>query len=332
MTEYCERSGIFNSVLSGEIDYMLISLAGKLALVLRMIWYFITFRRTVFAKKVLNEYVGDIDQYDEIACLCDSGFVTGLCALLGNEKKVSYFDDGLGDYYERHRWKSPYLRSVSVYLQSIVLAKMGYACNGRFYFEPTKYSYKYSAITEKMLYRNYKEMKDIDFSVTDMELYNSIIERTYPSLKDIKWDEFDVVFFTTDLDVFSPDNYKIYGSMYADHISKAYGGKTVLLKRHPKDSIRYSFRNDISVYEIDSDIPAELILPYISGKKIVFSYFSSMIIFMYPYGYSFDIMHSDKLYEENLKSSKAVVYYGSGADMKKFCDRFSEGKYKIVEI
>lgn len=330
MDDYCKKADIFNKVITSNVDYMNMPLVSKFFIFLQMVWYFITFRREKLCKKILNDYVDNIDEYEELACICESGFVSGLFALLGKHIKVSYFDDGLGDYHPRQRWKSPYLKSWPIFFQGLVMAKMGYGCKGRFYFEPTKYCYKYSAITDKMSYRNYKEMIDIDFRDTNMELYDSIIERVYPKINEIEWEKFDTVFFTEDLDCFSPENFNEYGKRYVDYLSKK--TNTLLIKKHPKDSMDYEFDNSKKIFEVDSDIPAEILLSYMKEKKIVFSFFSSVILFMQPYGYEFEIMYIEELHNDNLKSKNAESTYGSIDDIRKMCDRFTTGKYTITKI
>ncbi|MBR5420276.1 MAG: hypothetical protein IK115_03910 [Lachnospiraceae bacterium] len=332
MDAYCKKVGIFSNIFTGDKEYMSMPLSGKFKLFLDMFWHFITFRREKYCKKVLNEYVGDVDVYDELACICDTGFVSGLLALLGKHKTVSYFDDGLGEYFPRPKWSSRYLKSFSLKLQSVLLARMGYSCKGRIYFEPTKYCCKYSVFSDKMIYRNYKLMRDIDFSKTDMGLYDSLIEKAYPGLSEYDWDNIDVVFFTEDLDTYSSENYKKYGALCADYISRKYPGKSVLLKKHPKDRCDYTFDESISVTELDSEIPAEIILSHLQGKKIVFVCFSSIILFMLSYGYEYELLHMNELHQESIRPDKSAVHYSSSEEMKAKCERFSPGKYEIIEI
>lgn len=330
MAKYCQKAGVFCKIMSSDIDYLNMSLIKKMKLFGEMLGYYLISRREVLCKQILNEYVENIDEYDELACISETGFVSGLMALLGKEKKVSYFDDGLGDYHPRNKWKSPYLKFGFVYLQGLLMAKMGYGCKGRFYFDPTKYCYKYSALTDKMKYRNYREMYDIDYKDTDMKLYNSILEAIYPNLNLIDWERFDTVFFTEDLDDFSPYNTQKYGEKFTEYISE--NCSAVILKKHPKDNIIYKFSNDILLLEIDNEIPAEVILGYLKDKRIVFSYFSSIIIFMQSYGYEFEIMYIDELFEDNSNSKEAIHEYGSIEYFNNLCDRFSNGTYKITKI
>lgn len=330
MHTYCETAGVFENVMIGETDYMNMSWAKKIILFIVMFWYYITFRRESFCEKVLNQYVGDINVYEELVCICETGFVSGLMALLGKRKKVSYFDDGLGEYCERSRWRSPYIKSPLIGMQGMVLALMGYGCKGRFYFSPTRYCYKYSAVTKEMLYTNYKKMLDIDFQNTDIKLYEAILQSVYPGLEDIDVENVEAIFFTEDLDCFSPSNYQKYASMCAKYIGKRH--KSVILKRHPKDFAKYDFGEDVIVKEINNEIPAELLLGLINNKRIYFNFFSSIIIFMQAYKYDFELLYMNELLGENLKSASCKAEYYTKDNIEELCKRFADERYVITEI
>ena len=329
MEPYCLKIGIFEKVMKGEMEYISLGLGKKLSLICMMMGYYLVGKREQCAKKILNEYVGDIDRYDEIVCLCDTGFISGLCAMLGKEKTVSYLDDGQGEYEPRTKWSNYYKKSSATYWQSLVLTRMGYSCKGRFYFEPTKYCYKYCAVPEEMAYRNYRELRSFDMSNTDVPAYNAALMKTYSELENIDFQNIDAIFFTDNLEVYS-SNFQEYYDKCTNVIARE--NKVVLLKRHPRDGAVYNFPQDVTVIEVDNAIPAEIILPYITGKKIYFSDFSSIIIFMQQYKYEYNIFYSEKLYQENHSDKKTIADFRSKEKMIELCDRFSRDRYILIDV
>lgn len=329
MVPYCQRSELFETVMSGKIDYLALPLKEKAKLFGTMVVYFLAGKREKCAKKILNTYVEDIDAYDEILSICDTGFISGLCAMLGKDRKVAYLDDGLGDYNSRTKWSNTYKKTSSTYWQSLLLTRMGYSCKGRFYFEPTKYCYKYSAVTSEMKYRNYKEMSDFDMTNTDVEGYNEALRKAYPEIETINFDEIDAVFFSDNLEVFS-SNYQEYYDKCASYVGERH--KKVLLKRHPRDGATYNFGPDVKVVEVDNAIPAEIILPYLEGKKIYFTIFSSIIIFMQQYKYKYKVFYSDKMYQENLAQKGSTWKFLSREDTIGLSDRFAKEQYEVIDV
>ena len=325
----CENMGIFENVIKNETEFLSLKLTKKFALICEMIVFFLIGKRKQCAKNILNRYVNNIDDYDEIIAICETGFISGLCALLANEKTVSYLDDGLGDYDPRDRWMNGFKKSSFTYWQSFVMNRMGYGCKGRFYFKPTKNCYKYCAVPNEMKYRNYKELRNFDMSKTDIAAYDSALERAYPGLNEVDFDAVDAVFFSDNLEVFST-NYQEYYNKCTEAIGKE--NKTVLLKRHPRDGAKYVFPDDVKVIEVDNAIPAELMLPYLKGKKLYFSIFSSIIIFMQQYSYEANVFYSDKLYEENLSDKNAPWRFISKKETVDLCDRFSADHFKLIEV
>ena len=328
MEPYCRKTGLFDTIIKDDTEYMSLGLFRKFKLICKMTGYYIVGKRKLCAKRILNEYVGSIDDYDEVVALCDIGFISGLCALLGDEKTISYLDDGLGDYNYRDKWSNTYKKTSLMYWQGFVMSRMGYGCAGRFYFKPTEKCIKYCAVPEEMKYRNYKEIRSFDMSNTDVDGYNNTLRRTYVGLSDIDFDSVDAVFFTDNLEVFSP-NYQDY----YDKCSRIIGGKhrTVLLKKHPRDGATYSFPDGVRVIEVDNEIPAEIILPYLKGKQIYFSIFSSIIIFMQQYNYSYSILYSSQMYQDNISNPKSTWHFHSKERVLDLCRRFSTNEYNIIE-
>lgn len=329
MTPYCEKAGIFSKVYSGNIDYLQMNNMSKLVLFFKMSWYWFITKKSLFAQNVFHEYGIDIQEYNEVASICETGFITGLTTLFAKTKKVSFFDDGLGEYVSRDRWSNTYKKKSFTYWQSYIMKCMGYGCKGRFYFEPTKDCYKYSAVNSEMKYLNYRAMYGMDMVNTDVDGYNSALKKIYPGIDKISFDKVSAVFFTDDMDVFS-DTYQLYYDKCTHYISKEHNA--VILKKHPKDMATYKFDDGVLVIEIENGIPAEILLPYIKGKKIYFSMFSSVIIFMQQYGYEYDIFFSNDFFTDNMVSKKHIWKFHSREELITYCERFSKGKYTLIDI
>lgn len=329
MDTYCVRTGVFENVFKGETDYLEMPFINKVALFLKMFGYYVIGKRKKCATEILESYVTDFGQYDECVAICETGFISGLLTMFGDEKKVSFLDDGLGEYVPRTKWSNTYKKTSSTYWQSFFLTRMGYSCKGRFYFEPTKYCYKYSSVTKEMLYTNYKVMEDFDMTNTNIALYDELLSKAYPNIEHIDFDDVDTVFFTDNLECFSGKAQEYYDKC-VKYIEK--NARSVLIKRHPRDDGKYDFAEGIRVQEVDSDVPAELILGRIQGKQIYFSYFSSIIIFMQQYGYEYNIMYSEDIYQDNLTSKTGTWHFPSREKVEGYCKRFSGDKYNFIDL
>lgn len=146
---------------------------------------------------------------------------------------------------------------------------MGYA-NPAHYFplKTTAYCEKFCSKPDKMNYKEYKSIKKLyDFSGTNMDLYSTTISRTYGKIEKYDFANADTVIFTDPIYDYVKE-IDAYVERFQNYIVKEC--KNVILKRHPRDDVAYSFGDSVIVQEIDHLIPAEVLLPYIKGKKIYF--------------------------------------------------------------
>lgn len=328
MDTYCRRINFFKKIYSDETEYLALSLFQKGQLLINMIWHYVTRHKMIFCKKILNQFVENIDEYDEIVAGTDTGFVSGLIALLGENRKIIYLDDGYGLYNKRFKWRSVYSNNLFISLQGLLMARMGYGCKGLYYFGPTDKCVKYSAVSREMHYRNYREMYDIEYSKTDINRYTQLINKAYPEIQTVDFASAECVFFTDNIEDFDPKQYQSHVSLCVEYIKRRY--RHVILKKHPRDIAKYDFGNEVIVQEIDSNIPAEIILERLGGKDIYFDWFSSLIIFAHPYNLNIKIFYFNNLY--NNKPSVSEIRYPDMEHLNNLCRRFTEGNFDVISL
>lgn len=329
MSEYCKKSGIFKNIIRDSQDYLTMPILSKMKIFLHMLLYAIIGQQTVYCKKLISKYVQN-EEYDTAVVLTDSGIISGAFIALGKEKKIVILEDGSGDYVERP--KGYILRNITHFhaWQGFLLAKMGYSCpSHRYMLKPTQYCEKYCSNPEQMLYRNYKSMNLLfDMSITDSVLFKDTMQKVYQEIKNYNFGDAEVVIFTDRLGDFTK-NPKPYLEKFQNYINKNY--KSVILKKHPRDEEEYLFEREVNVQIIDSSIPAEVLLPYLQGKEILFLYTSSIMIYMKGYNYKVSCLYFNNLFEASNKDN-AYGKYMNKKDVQEYIQRFGLTECKIVEI
>ncbi len=327
MSPYCEKSELFENVYKDDKAYSDESLGKQLALFAKMLGYFIVGQRKKLCRKQLKKYV-DIDKYGKIVVLSDFGIVSGMAIGTGIESAI--LEDGTADY--RVRSNKNILRGFynPFAWKGFLIAKLGYANTAYFYpLKTTAKCVKYSSHPEMMAYRNYKEIRRLfDFSATDIELYNSILKKLYSSIDRCDFDAADTVIFTNNIEDFTygPDEYI---KRFGDYISR--NSNNVLLKKHPRDTTKYVFDDSVTVQEIDQTIPAEVIFPYILGKKIYFLWPSSIVLYMDSKDYRLSCLYFDGLSDISKKETTHCDYL-SLDELRSIFEKFgaSDMEYTII--
>ena len=293
-----------------------------------MAGYFLIGQQKRFCRKLLNQHV-NLDDYNELVVISNTGIIVGACIVLGQEKNVIILDDGISEYTERPKWL-PLNRMKSAYnRQGFIMAKMGYCSPGWFYFGPEKYCVKYSAHPEKMIYRNYKEIRQLFAEEgTDQALYETIIRRVYPALDELNLNGVDAVFLTRPLNDFVTD-YQKYLNRFEAFVNEHY--HNVLIKKHPRETLSYQFASHVNCSEINSAIPAEVMLPYLKNKDIYMVSGCAIALYMKAFGLHFDVISFDGMYEESLYS-ETNFYAMNDDELIEFCEKFASGSYDIVKL
>lgn len=326
MHTFCEHAEIFSKVYKYDTDFSNMGNFKKLATFMSMFGHFIIGQRKRFCKKLINSYVR-LDDYDEIVVIADVGVVSGACVALGQEKKVIILEDGIGDYGERPKFISKEKFTSLYFWQGFIMAHMGYCSPGWFELKTDKYCIKYASQPDKMKYVNYKEIRLLyDRKTVNIELFDSIIKKIYPAICNINFDLIDTVLLTRPLDDFVDDTEK-YIQRIEHYINE--NCKSVLIKRHPRESIKYQFNKEVAVQEIDNSVPAEVMLPYLVGKKILLITTSAIMLYLKSYDLNCQVIMFEGMYEESL-SSNTKFRAKSLDDAFKFSDEFAKDHYKLV--
>lgn len=328
MHTYCERAEIFEHIYRDVTDFSALSVANKFKMMTKMIWYFVTGRRKVYCRRILNRYV-NLDEYDELVVIADVGIISGACVALGKEKQVIILEDGLSDYGERPQWipRSKWKSSYS--WQGFFLSKMGYCSPGWFRLKTDKDCIKYCSSPEKMIYRGYKEIRQLySEEGTDQVLYDSLLKKIYPTLNNYDFNGADVLILTRPLGDYVNDSLK-YVKRFERYISDNFN--MVFWKRHPRELEIYQFGNKTEVVEIDNSIPAEVILPYFSKKDVVVMSLTASVLPAKALNINCTVIDFDGLYEESLNCNSRYRP-PSRDEIKEIYDKFLENDYKLINV
>lgn len=328
MHTYCEVADIFSKIYKYDSDFSNMPALQKLKMILRMFGHAVIGKRKIFCEKLVNSYV-NVNEYDEIVVIADVGIVSGACVALGCEKKVVILEDGIGDYGIRPRWISKEKMKSLYNWQGFFLAIMGYCSPGWFRLDTDKYCIKYSSQPEKMRYQNYKEIRQLYTSEgTDTKLFDQIIRKLYPTIENLDFEKTDAILFTRSLKDFVTDDTK-YKKRIENYVNDHY--ENILLKKHPRESEKYCFKEEIKCIEIDNSIPAEVLLPYLKGKEIVLITTSAIMLYMKAYELKCKIIVFKGMYEDSITSN---AHYRSlnEKEVFEYCESFAEGCYMLKVI
>lgn len=308
ISEWSEKLGIFKNIYRHVELYEGWGLKQQLARFLKMSAYALVGQQTSYAKKTITEMVGHTD-YDTMVVLTDMGFISGMFLLLGKEKEVIVLEDGTADYVARS-YKTIFSKLNNAHAwKGLLLTAMGYNCFGGTYpLRTTKDCIKYCSHPDKMLYRDYREMRTLyDFSNTDTELFNSLMERLFPHLAEFFKEEREAVLFTTPVDDYLPEGYEKYCHRVEDYVNAKY--KRIILKKHPRDNFIYQFADDVDVVEIDKSIPAEAMLRFVHPMDLLFMGPSSVNLYLNHRDYKPVVIKFNGLEEESTKCTSVRAQY-----------------------
>lgn len=303
MDRYCVNSGIFRNVYSYDEGYQDKNIVDKGLLLFRMFLFALCGKRKKMCRNIVGQYI-NVDDYDEIVILTESGIVNGAFMVLGDEKNIVMLEDGAGDYVEKGNIQLIKHFFNGYTWAGFVLSKLGYACPGhRFHLKSSKYCDKYCSFPEKISKNEYKNVKKLfDYEQTDLQLYNDVLKKIYPNLNNIDFDRVDAVLFTSDLNLFTRNAQPLIAKTIK-YISEKY--KNVLIKKHPADLTKYDFPSGIDVQEVDESLPGEILLPYIKGKRVVIYCPTSLVIYMQGNENTIDYLYLKEL----IKSDGKVDYF-----------------------
>ena len=329
MDSYCEKCGVFDNIYSDDKDFLAVPLSQQLKIFFQMFGFAIIGQQKRFCRKFLNNYV-NIDDYDEITVMTDVGLVSGLAIGLGSQKKVVITEDGVGDYLERS-YKNLFKEFFHLHTwKGFSLAFLGYANIGHvFPLRSTKHCHKYSSHPDLMKYNKYASHNKLyDFSKTDMNIFNNAIESLYGAISKFNFDDYDAIVFTEPLeDYFS--NTERYYNLTENYISN--NTKKILIKKHPREKWNYTFSDSVQVDVFDQSIPAEVMIPYIKNKKLIFAPSSSIMLYLdCETNTVYSLYFSKALIEE--QSNSILGAYPTKETLIDNLKKYGIKQYKIIDL
>lgn len=328
LSEYCKKAGIFEKIYTDDLSFSTMCITKRIPFFIKMLIYAILGKQIQMCRQLAGRKI-NLNDYDEIVVLTDVGVISGAFIGLGREKRVIILEDGYGDY-ARRTYSNIFSHFFNInYWQGLILSILGYS-NPAHYFplKTTKNCYKFSSMPDKMLYKDYKSLEKLyDFSNTDMCLFERVINSIYPDLNIEKIKYADVILFTDPITDYVKDD-SIYIKKIEEYINANY--KNVFIKRHPRELSTYTFNKNICVCELQKDIPAEVILPYVKNKKIVFTELSSILMYL-DSSCEIVLLYFNDLYYQCIQE-KTLMSYGS--KNQKICDleRFEKKKVSIIDL
>lgn len=331
LSDICKSIGIFKNIYRDTKPFDTLPLVKKLAIFIKMFLFALMGKQQVFSKMLIGKYIND-NYFDTAVVLTDVGFISGLFLTLAPEKEIIILEDGMGDY-ELRKYINIFKRIRNLFeIQGFCLSVLGYSNVGHYYpLRTTKNCIKYCSHPDKMLYRNYKEMRVLfDMEKTDVSAFKKYLEIIYPNLNEYFDKRAEVILLTTPINDYILDE-KPYVTRIQEYINNNCKGKTVLIKKHPRDIIKYSFSTDVTVKEITNSIPAEVLLPYMKDMEILFCDHSSTNLYLTSYGYKPKFLYFKGLSKENIEQ-QAMCRYRAKDEFEEKLKFFGLGDSQIIEL
>lgn len=326
MSSFCQKSGVFEIVISSKDSFLEKSMLKKLGVFLKMFFSYIVGKRTQLCKRLICNYV-DIEDYSTLCVMTDVGIVSGMVVALGKEKEVVIFEDGIGDYaFRDNKFHFRYLKNPFDFM-GFCLAKMGYSNPGHYFeLETTSFCTKYSSHPEKMFYQKYKEHKQLyNYEKTDLAILNKICDCTYSEYNPDEIDKYDAIVFTEAFNVYNADVEWIKNKVY-DFLNSRYSN--VLFKKHPLDTADYKIEKSFNVEVMSSEVPGEVIIPHLKGKDIYFMGMSSLLMYMTQYKENISFFYFKTVYENN--KSDGYLNYFSKEYMTEYIKNFEYDSNQMI--
>lgn len=268
LEDACKKLPFIKSVgIVGRFDKG--NLKNKISIIIKMLLGAIFNRKEQWARSVLREYSNNED-YAKAVVPCEYGVLTGAIINLAKVFNVDVLEDGAADYYKKtKKFSFKYLlypKRFIGYLAAVMGFFDPYAMCGVDGLENCR---KFAEYPDKLFYKNYKEVLPLNVELYDEkqnEEYRTLIEKVFGLEYDNNRDS--VIIFTTPLKEAFSDASK-YQGIIEKYIRENYKGKTVVLKRHPRDDTDYDF-GGVEIKEISQYIPAELLLGQMRFHKAIF--------------------------------------------------------------
>lgn len=278
--DYVVNAGIFNKISVYRDSYVDQKLIKKIGLVAKMGWYAVRGKQREFCATEMKSWF-DYEDYDQIVTVFLPTIFSGELLVLSEDVEVVLLEDGVKDYVPHRKW--PTIKSIKEMgaqfeIAGCILSKMGYADPTTSYdFKPTRNCIKFSSEPQKLLYTKYKSIYQLnDMALVNVENYKKLVEKTFHFNMETR--NADIILFTAPLYNFSEKMETFLVEKTVRFIEERYNPKSIILKKHPRDRCNYIFRDEIKVFEIDPDVPAELITDLIDVKIHIFMNLTALLM------------------------------------------------------
>ncbi len=263
LAKRCEMSGLFKNVIKCTESTLFSSSAQKIKAFLKMGFYFATFRMQKYYDKVIIDTVGSNDY--QLYCVDNTASIFG-CSFIKQYKHahIILLEDGNWEYGNWEYVSGDYDKSFIMKFVGYVFFKLGIV---NFMFKKNfilnKYCIKYATRPEKLVEKNFKEVRKLYNNPKGMSIYRKVLSRIY----EIKNINCDAILFgsvtasrTKDEDI----------HLFMEWVEKEYSGRKVIMKTHPLDTYEYK-SNKVDLEIINKMIPGELFLKVLNDDTdIVF--------------------------------------------------------------
>ncbi len=295
-------TGLFDNVYDSGHDIW----DHKVILLIKYIWYFITCRRRKMAEIIIKKSIPDIYEYKKVILVNDSQPIEGAIGLLSGIIDVEMLEDGACDYDIKRSIYQSINHSFFSDFSFFLIAKMGYmSAASRYRMKYHRMMNKYATCPDKMSYKEYKSIKQLgDMRFTDTEKYYAILKKIFNYDENVVVPKDNVILFTSPLLDFS-ENIENVNEKTIDYIVDNYRGKTIYVKRHPRDNGQYLWPDWMNVIEINKELPAELISSLEFEEKVYM--FPSTLLVLNEQQRGNTILFYEDLKNVNEKSKP--VYY-----------------------
>lgn len=265
----CDKLGIFKQIFHSNMIGQNSGLLKQGMMFLKMFAYYLIGKKNKFMEKIILSQTNGTE-FDVFFVGCEYSIIEGAIIGLAAEKDVYIFEEGMSDYTSRKKYPAFRLKEII----SFVVTKMGYFSPYEcFELDNTKLCIKYSSMPNALKDRNYKKVRQL-FEGKEEE-YRKILETIY-AIDYTMMKKYDVILFTTVSDE-SVERDKKYIQDVHDWLGQKYKGKKVLIKKHPRDRALYNWK-DLECECTMEEIPAEVIIQYITNQKVILLKTSTLLI------------------------------------------------------
>ncbi len=276
LSKECERIGIFKKVIFYEVNTKHMSDFRKAARLAKAAAFYIVGKRDWYCKKLI---AGCVDTYDLAVVANSTELLHGAFISQSAEKETVILEDGGADRKETfHKWKRSNGGLDMIYnLVNYLWSKMGYCDMGNCYeLDTCRDCTKYALRPEQLKHRTYKHIFQIhDNTHTDMELLKRLIKNWCGDCLPEGLCAEAIIYTAPLNDIF--ENYEEIKHQVEEYVNENYGGKRVLLKKHPRDTWAYQFDDTVEVMEVPASVPAELCIAEIEVELCLFEFMSTVL-------------------------------------------------------